>query len=367
MKLKLPKAFLMPERCACCLGPSDARLEACLTKTVWLIVVSIRRTARLQIPYCAECVKHVKKAAGWRIFLKAGGVFFLSFYVQAILMVVAGWLERYPSLAIVQAALTINALLIPWGTTFAYLLWEILRRRQLPGPEHVRHGPAVKLEDFSSETLTLEFHNSDFGELVNVLQSTPRVSVPSPPFFTPSATNPSQPVPREVSNASVKRRLTRIPANASPDDVLRFVATKCEIESDGLAITLRDGARRDVPWTEFATAYMRRLPSEPPWERMLVVDLVPGEGAPVRILSSTTVNFSALPGGAGTSHLENCRRLVAYAAERNPAMSMDPETSTFVSERGPCAALSGIEQFLRYDDQFADAPRGVGGPQLMMG
>ena len=356
----------MPERCACCLGHPDAHLEARLTKTIWLIVVSIRRTARLQVPYCAECAKHVKKAAGWRIFLKAIVVFFLSLYVQAFLMIVASWLSPYPSLAVVQTALVLNALLLPFIVTFAYLLWEILRRRQTPGPEHVRFGPAVELTNFTSETLTLDFHNPDFAELVNVVQTAPRVSAPRPPIpgappsVTPWVAKAPQPVAREVSSASVRRRLTALPQDANPERVLRFVAHKCENERNGLVITLQDGTSREIPWTECASAYMRRLPFEPPWERMLVMDLVPREGAPVRILSSTTVNFSALPGGAGTSHLENSRRLAAYAAERNPAMSMDQKTRTFVSELGPCAALPGIEQFLRYDDQFADALRGVG-------
>ena len=143
-------------------------------------------------------------------------------------------------------------------------------------------------------------------------------------------------------------------------DTLRNNETRASQGVTDARITLQDGTNREVPWTEFATAYMRRLPFEPPWERMLVMDLVPREGAPVRILSSTSVNFSALPGGAAGSHLENSRRLAAYVAKLNPAISMDPETRTFVSERGPCSGLPGIEQFLHYDDQFPDAVRDVG-------
>jgi hypothetical protein len=55
MKQTLPKAFLMPDRCACCLGPAVTYLESALTKTIWLVVVSLRRTARIQIQYCREC------------------------------------------------------------------------------------------------------------------------------------------------------------------------------------------------------------------------------------------------------------------------------------------------------------------------
>ena len=83
MELKLPRAFLMPARCACCLGRPDASVEARLTKTTSLIVVSIRRTASLQVPYCSECAEHVKKTAGWRILLKTAVVFFVSLHSPA--------------------------------------------------------------------------------------------------------------------------------------------------------------------------------------------------------------------------------------------------------------------------------------------
>lgn len=348
MNLTLSRAFLMPERCACCLGAPDSGLEAGLTKTIFLVIVSVRRTARVSVPYCRKCVAHVNSVAGWRIILMTFFVWVLSFFVSAFLWKTGSWLDSYSSMSGVRSFLNAAAMLLPWMLALGFCVHQFLRRGRAPGRGHARFGPAVELIDFSDESLTLEVHNSKFGALMKAAQS---VSVPAP---TATVSAAPKPVPMEVSNESVRRRLATIPRDAKPERVLRFVAFKCEIEDRGIVATYSDGTSRTLAWGDIASLYMRRLPHDPPWERMLVMDLVPREGVPTRVLATTVVNFRDLPGGAANSHLENCRRLAAHLVEQNPDVMLDPETRAFVTGFGPCAALSGIEQFLRYDDQFTE-------------
>lgn len=357
MKHTLPKAFLMPGRCACCLAPAESYLESSFTKTTWLVVVSIRHTARIQIPYCHACRGHVEASAGWKIFLITVAIFFGGWFVSGLFWSLAGWL--YPGIA--QSALTTMGLLLPPGLALAYLVREILDRGRTPGPGHIRNAPAATLVDFTDATVTLEIYNSKFLALLKRAQEAPVVSKvvgPSRPNVAPPSTN--RPPPKAVSTESVRRRLATIPRDGRPERVLRFVAFKCEIVGDGLVARLHDGTSRGFTWADVTTIYARRLPHEPPWERMLVMDLVPVSGPPVRLLTTTSVNFGALPGGAASSHLENCRRLAAHVETQNPAVEMDPETRSFVSGFGPCAALLAIEQFMRYDDQFDQALQGFG-------
>ena len=245
------------------------------------------------------------------------------------------------------------------------------RRHGSPGPKHTRFTPSIEIRDFTSDVMTLEIHNSRFAELLEGAQSTRReaaAAAPIPGLLTPSfqPQAPSQPPrtpvlppaappppPKEISNETVRRRMATMPRDANPDQELRFVVAKCEIQKDGLVGTMLNGRRLELRWADIAAVYVRRLPHEPPWERALVMDFAPRAGAPIRVMSSTIVNFMALPGGPATSHLENCRRLAALAAQQNPGLSIDPETHAFVSGSGPCPALAGIEQFLRYDDRFA--------------
>lgn len=382
MKLHLPRAFLMPERCACCLGHADAYLEASLTKTVFLIIVSIRRTARVRIPYCRECCAHISDVAGWRILLETFLIWILSCFASVGLLSLTSWLKAYPSMASVGSLLNAVAVLLPWMLAFGYCVRKLMRRGRSPGPGHIRRGVAVELADFSDEMLVLECRNPKFRALVDELQSLPSVvetvveafestrpappsvigaAAPSPTVVPPTSAPPPPasaspaPPPMELSNDSVRRRLAEIPRDAKPEQVLRFVAFKCKFGTDGVTATFPNRAVRTLAWSDVASLYMRRLPHDPPWERMLVMDLTPRHGPPIRILPTTFVNFRDLPGGAASSHHENCRRLAAHLVEQNPDVILDPETRSFVTGFGPCAALPGIEQFLRYDDQFLEA------------
>jgi hypothetical protein len=141
-------------------------------------------------------------------------------------------------------------------------------------------------------------------------------------------------------------------------EALRFVVHKCEIGAAGLKATHTSLRIRTLAWEEIASLLARQLPADPPWDARILLDVVPiataADGTePVRILSTTFVNYAALPGGASTSRLENLRRLVAHLAERNPSAAVDPETAAFLQGDKAPARFATITQFAEYDSRYA--------------
>ena len=138
-------------------------------------------------------------------------------------------------------------------------------------------------------------------------------------------------------------------------DALRFLARKCEIGEAGLHVTDRDGHARDVIWSAIGRLVVRQLPPDPPWEAGLIVDVVAWDGSrwlPVRVFTTTLVNFGALPGPASSSRMDNLRRFLRHVRERQPAAAVDDETALFVEGRPP-ARLVTMTQFAEYDAAYS--------------
>lgn len=140
-------------------------------------------------------------------------------------------------------------------------------------------------------------------------------------------------------------------------EALRFVAHKCEVRETGLHVTFTNLKVGDVAWNEIATIATRQLPSDPPWDSRILLDVVPlaaagAAAAPVRVLSTTFVNYGALPGGASTSRMENLRRLAAHIAERHPGLAIDPETAAFLEGGKAPARFASMAHFAEYDARF---------------
>jgi hypothetical protein len=115
-----------------------------------------------------------------------------------------------------------------------------------------------------------------------------------------------------------------------------------------------DGLRADdrvIPWSELAYVVARRLPPDPPWEKAMVVDLVPAAGPPVRLTASTRIDCTRLPDGAAPTAKENWRRLVTLAADRNPAFRVE-RTSVAFFEGGEAPMFPAWKRFLDYDARY---------------
>jgi hypothetical protein len=142
-----------------------------------------------------------------------------------------------------------------------------------------------------------------------------------------------------------------------PTARLRFAAVKCEIEEGGLRVWLDEPEPRALPWAEIAEVSARQLPSDPPWDRALLVDFVPtaaagGKPVPVRLVRSTLVNFRGLPGGPAVSLRENLRRLGTHVLARNPATRFETESVAFFTEGKECRAFASLGQIVSYDARY---------------
>jgi hypothetical protein len=102
----------------------------------------------------------------------------------------------------------------------------------------------------------------------------------------------------------------------------------------------------------------RQLPPDPPWDAGLLLDVVAyldGRWEPLRVFTTTLVNFGALEGGASTSRLDNLRRLARHVREHQPALALDEDTLAFVEGRKPPARLLSTTQLAEYDAVYGSS------------
>jgi bisphosphoglycerate-independent phosphoglycerate mutase (AlkP superfamily) len=136
---------------------------------------------------------------------------------------------------------------------------------------------------------------------------------------------------------------------------LRFVVHKVELLDSGLRATTREGRVREADWSGIGRVVARQLPPDPPWDAGLLVDLVAffdGRWEPLRVFTTTLVNFAVLEGGSSTSRLENLRRLVRHVREKNPAVALDDDTLAFADGTRPPARFTALAQLAEYDAAY---------------
>ena len=139
---------------------------------------------------------------------------------------------------------------------------------------------------------------------------------------------------------------------------LRFLARKCEIGEAGLRVTTREGRAHEVPWSGIGRIVASLLPPDPPWEAGLLLDIVAhldGRWQPLRLFTTTLVNFAALGGEASTSRMDNLRRLARHVRERQPTVALDDDTLAFVEGKKPPARLVNTTQLAEYDSVYGPA------------
>jgi len=133
---------------------------------------------------------------------------------------------------------------------------------------------------------------------------------------------------------------------------LRFLVSKVQIGDAGLRVVTREGRTHELPWSGIGRIVARQLPPDPPWEAGLLLDLVAhldGRWQPLRVFTTTLVNFPALGGPPAGSRLENLRRLARHVREKHAAVALDDATLAFVDGAGPPARLTSIGELAEYD------------------
>ncbi|MCI0603951.1 hypothetical protein L0156_13185 [bacterium] len=138
---------------------------------------------------------------------------------------------------------------------------------------------------------------------------------------------------------------------------LRFVAYRCEIAPDYLKAIYQNATQKEFKWLELSSLVIRQFPFQEPWEGKLLLDIIPnivaGEKAqPIRILSTTYVNYGSLPQGQATSTKENIRRLASHILSQNRSIFVDPGTDYFVHAGQPPVRFLSMSQFVEYDSRY---------------
>jgi hypothetical protein len=139
---------------------------------------------------------------------------------------------------------------------------------------------------------------------------------------------------------------------------LRFAAYRCEMSVETLRIIYQNASQKELKWYEISAIVIRQMPYQAPWEGKLILDIIPNVMAkekvqPIRILSSTFVNYAFLPQGQSASTKENIRRFAAYILSQNRSVYLDPGTDYFVHAGQPPVRFFSMSQFSEYDSRYS--------------
>lgn len=138
---------------------------------------------------------------------------------------------------------------------------------------------------------------------------------------------------------------------------LRHLVYRCEISSSGIRAIYSSGKQKEYAWSDFASIIIRQLPPEPPWNGKILMDLIPAASdaglAPVRLFTSTYVNYSYLPQGLSPSSQENMRRLGLYVLQQNPRIAIEPWTAQFLHAAKSPLKFANLSQFANYDARYS--------------
>lgn len=176
----------------------------------------------------------------------------------------------------------------------------------------------------------------------------PTSSSPRPLSFVANSETPSQPdLRKEVLSKAITPEILNI----------RFAAYRCEIAKDHFKAVYQNATQNELKWYEIGSLVIRQFPLQPPWEGKLLVDIVPiavaGEKInPVRILSTTYVNYGFLPQGQSASTRENLRRFANFILSQNRSIFVDPGTDSFVHAGQPPVRFLSMAQFMEYDTRY---------------
>jgi hypothetical protein len=139
---------------------------------------------------------------------------------------------------------------------------------------------------------------------------------------------------------------------------IRYAAYRCEISTESLRVIYQNATQRELKWYEISSIVIRQMPYQAPWEGKLILDLLPNVVAkekihPIRILSSTYVNYGFLPQGQSASTKENIRRLASHILTQNRSVYVDPGTDYFVHAGQPPVRFLSMSQFTEYDSRYS--------------
>ena len=190
--------------------------------------------------------------------------------------------------------------------------------------------------------------------LLAARRAEPAPATPSAP--APKANLDYQRVIDQASRSGPGKGVASRPAGAASVDVgrtaLRFVVDRGSIEPDGLTVRTVDGDERRVAWSDLAVVVVRRLPPDPPFSKLLLVDFATTSGPPVRILPASRLDWRQLPGGAAPTARDNVRKLIALARVKHRGLTVETGSEAFADSGGEPPIFGSMRQFAEYDARY---------------
>ncbi len=174
-------SIVWPSACACCLAPATHTVTSTKQKSTFLVVATVKRSISVPVPYCEACHRHVLWSLGPGII----GVAFVSvllFIGAAIVGLLLGLLvtnmlsRSFPAafppdpFASGLSEAVLVACILGAGVSAA-VIYARSHLRNRPGrrlgPEHFSSAPAVSVEDFSAQGITLGLYNPKYAALMS--------------------------------------------------------------------------------------------------------------------------------------------------------------------------------------------------------
>lgn len=201
----------------------------------------------------------------------------------------------------------------------------------------------------------------DGGRSKAPIRSTATVAAPptSPPPARPAATPydlgaaaPATPPPGKPLSKTARPNPVGPAAVDATRDALRFVVQDGAITADGLTVRVARGGERTVTWRDLVEVVARRMPPDPPYEKTTFVDLVVGDGPPLRLVPTSRLDYAALPGGQAPNTKENWRNLVALARQHNPAIAIEADSADFFAGGRDAPMFPALKKFVEWDRRY---------------
>ena len=196
----------------------------------------------------------------------------------------------------------------------------------------------------------------------NSVPSAPAPSAPAVSLAVPTTASGPRPVSFVAPTTPIVQPETPrgevLSKSITPEILnLRYVAYRCEIFQDHLKAVYQNASQKELKWFEVGAIVFRQFPFQPPWDGKLLLDIVPlnvaGEKIqPLRILSSTFINYGFLPQGQSASTKENMRRMANFILSQNRSIYVDPGTDSFIQAGQPPVRFLSMSQFTEYDSRY---------------
>ena len=201
-----------------------------------------------------------------------------------------------------------------------------------------------------SSAAMIDLEHPDGPPIETSVLAAAREATPAPRVATAPAPKATLDYQRQIDAAS---RSGLGPASVDVGrTALRFVVDRGTITPEGLVVRTVDGDDRTVAWSELAVVVVRRLPPDPPFSKLLLIDLATTSGPPIRLLPSSRLDWRQLPGGAAATARDNARKLIALVRSENSSVIVETASQEFVDSGAEPSIFGSMRQFAEYDARY---------------